>query len=87
MCRCGVEDWRGLRLALGFSQRRLAAWLGISLGRLKQLESPNRRHFCPSEASLRWLYVLVRQPANRAKLEGTKFEGLLRRAEQFRLPY
>lgn len=66
-CRCGIADWRGLRLALDLSQQQLAAHLGISV-RQVQLRERGQRHICARPSVLIALHALLAQPDVRQQL-------------------
>lgn len=87
-CRCGIDDWRGLREALGLSRKEFSWLLAISQSRLHMLEHPERYgHHCPRPAVLRWLWHLLRQGQYRERLRGTRYEAFAERAARVWLPY
>ena len=65
-CRCGVADWRALRLALGLNQRQMARLLGRSDRGLQALEGA--RHVCPQEVTMLVLRSWLCDPRLKARL-------------------
>ena len=65
-CRCGVPDWRALRLALGLKQYELARLLRVSRRQVIRLEKAN--HVCPREPVVFLLRSWLQSPDLQARL-------------------
>jgi hypothetical protein len=59
-CRCGIADWRALRLALRQSQADLAR--AIYCARWTVIRAEAREHHCPRDGTIRCLHDLLHRP-------------------------
>ncbi len=72
-------NWRGLRLALGLTQHRMAELLGIQRRAIQRLEHGTRR---PAPFVLSHLRVLLKHPEVQRRLHEAGFPNPLNEEQQ-----
>ena len=69
-CRCLITDWRGLRQALGITQRQEAELLGVSVRTIKRVETET--HHCAGGAMARLMLSFLQDPERQALLAAAR---------------